>query len=108
MNMRSNDPKYSENGTLSSDNGLSENVVEIPLSMISKDSLVDWVFGNKIQPGNISEICERAILCHKNSDVDKLNDDVLNIIEGNDKTYLCVDSVVAADKASPNHFPSEF
>ncbi|XP_035232079.1 ATP-dependent DNA helicase pif1-like, partial [Stegodyphus dumicola] len=112
MNMRSNDPEYSEwllkfgNGTLSDNNGLSEDVVEIPLSMICKDSLVNW--GNKIQPGNTSEISERAILCPKNSDVDKLNDDVLNIIEGNDTTYLSVVSVVADNKASANNFPTEF
>lgn len=115
MNMRSNsDPEYSEwllklgNGTLSDDNGLSEGVVEIPLSMICKGSLVDWVFGKKIQPGNISEFSERAILCPKNSDVDKLNDDVLNIVEGNDKTYLSVDSVVADNRESANNFPTEF
>ncbi|XP_035222778.1 uncharacterized protein LOC118195561 [Stegodyphus dumicola] len=111
--MRSNDPEYSKwllklgNGTLSDDNGLSEDVVEIPLSMICKDSLVDWGFGNKIQPGNISELV-KGQYSPKNSDVDKLNEDVLNIPEGNDTTYLSVDSVVADNKASVNNFPTEF
>jgi hypothetical protein len=51
---------------------------------------------------------DRAILCPKNEDTFMLNDDVLNRLEGEFKTYYSVDEVDASDEQERLNFPIEF
>ena len=49
-----------------------------------------------------------AILCTKNDDVLKINEDVLKRLDGNSLTYFSIDTVEFNDEAERENFPIEF
>jgi hypothetical protein len=113
-NVRSNDPEFSDwliklgDGNLSNDIGLAEDIIEIPDKHICHGSIVKEIFGDKLTPDDVERFSKMAILCPKNSDVDAINEEVLNILEGETVTYLSSDSIDDSNDEDQQNYPVEF
>ncbi|XP_053149050.1 LOW QUALITY PROTEIN: uncharacterized protein LOC128343641 [Hemicordylus capensis] len=113
-NIRSKDPEFSKwiisvgNGETPHTEGLQENIIEIPSSIICRTDIVREISREKIQVQNIQHIAKRSILCPKNSDVDSINDQVLRILEGEPITYLSSDSIDDTTEEDAKNYPAEF
>jgi len=96
-------------------NDLKDNVVEIPKEIQHAGdykSLLTEIYGERLLPEQSALISKSAILTSKNDNVHKLNNDVLNRLEGFERTYLSLDSIVD-DSAQElerltNLYPTEF
>jgi hypothetical protein len=112
-NVRSVDPDFSSyllkvgNGELLNSDGLPEDIIEIPDNYLSK-SLIKDIFGDKLTPETVEGFSKMAILCPKNSDVDKINEEVLKILEGESQTYLSTDSIVDQTDEDEQNYQIEF
>lgn len=84
------------------------NIIEIPLDFISKELLITEIFGDRITMELIKENPDRAILCPKNEDTFKINDEILGLMEGREKEYLSIDCIVSDDPQEQLNFPTEF
>jgi hypothetical protein len=80
-----------------------EESIEIPSNMRVQDNKLSQLIAT-IYPG-IGEsivspeyLSERAILAARNIDVDALNDEILDLLPGNERVYLSADSVSAEDE----------
>ncbi|XP_024889920.1 uncharacterized protein LOC112466196, partial [Temnothorax curvispinosus] len=100
QNMRTADEKEFANwlmqlgdGKLSSTDGLHLDTIEIPQDFISKESIITEIFGDRITMEQIRENPDRAILCPKNEDTFKINDEILRLMEGEEKEYLSINSI---------------
>jgi hypothetical protein len=113
-NVRSADPDFSDwliklgDGNLSNDVGLAEDIIEIPEKHLCHGSIVTAIFGDKLTPGDVEKFSKMAILCPKNSDVDAINEEVLNILEGETITYLSSDSIDDPNDEDRQNYPVEF
>ncbi|KAK1340004.1 hypothetical protein QTO34_018568 [Cnephaeus nilssonii] len=63
-------------------------LLKFPYEMIFNESIIKATFGNSISIDNIKNISKRAILCPKNEHVQKLNEKILDILDGDFHTYL--------------------
>ncbi|KMQ90800.1 hypothetical protein RF55_9409 [Lasius niger] len=115
QNMRTADEKEFANwlmqlgdGKLYNTDGLNLDIIEIPQDFITKESIINEIFGNKITKEQIRENPDRVILCPKNEDTFKINDEILRLMEGEEKKYLSIDSIVSDDPQEQLNFPTEF
>ncbi|XP_071570011.1 uncharacterized protein [Temnothorax nylanderi] len=115
QNMRTGEEKEFANwlmqlgdGKLSNTDGLHLDTIEIPQNFISKESLIAEIFGDRITMEQIKENPDRTILCPKNEDTFKINDEILCLMEGEEKEYLSIDSIVSDDPQEQLNFPTEF
>lgn len=97
------------NGNLQ-EQGLAEDIFEIPPVCVENESIVDAIFPTIITPETISSIADRAILTPKNDDALKINEDVLLRIKTEAKTYYSVDSIQDDQENIDEHavYPIEF
>jgi len=95
-------------GKLYNTDGLNLDIIEIPQDFITKKSIINEIFGNKITKEQIRENPDRVILCPKNEDTFKINDEILRLMEGEEKKYLSIDSIVSDDPQEQLNFPTEF
>ncbi|GBM10774.1 hypothetical protein AVEN_153-1 [Araneus ventricosus] len=107
------DEKYFEdwllhlgNGTLTNNCQLGEDVVEIPEECVVRDSIVDEIFGSSVT--DMENLSEKAILCLKNEDSLKINEQVLKKLSGQNKTHFSVDSIICEDQEEQNNFQLDF
>ena len=113
-NVRSVDKQFSDwllkvgNGELTNDFGLSEDIIEVPSALICHESLIKEIFGERLFPQDVTNFSRRAILCPKNINVDKINEEVLDILEGQAVTYLSTDSIEDEDSEDRQNYPIEF
>jgi hypothetical protein len=113
-NVRSSDPEYSEwliklgNGDLEKIDGLEEEIVEIPSQYIHEGSLVTAIFGESLNPEIAEKMSQKAILCPKNESVDQINNEVLQILEGDQKIYFSSDSIEDGSEEDSQNYPPEF
>ncbi|KMQ86402.1 hypothetical protein RF55_14615, partial [Lasius niger] len=114
-NMRTADEKEFANwlmqlgdGKLSNTDGLHLDTIEIPQDFISKESIITEIFGDRITKEQIRDNPDRAILCPKNEDTFKINDEILRLMEGEKKKYLSIDSIISDDPQEQLNFPTEF
>ncbi|CAL8141391.1 unnamed protein product [Orchesella dallaii] len=113
-NMRSVDLSYSEwllklgSGDLGNDYNLGEDVIEIPKDFICEGSLIQEIFGDRISVENIDSFTRRASLCPKNIDVDKINAEIIELIDGESRTYLSDDEINTEDESERLNFTGEF
>lgn len=114
-NMRANDGErlFSNwllqigNGTLISDRG--PDCINIPEDyIISEDLLIRHVFGDSINEDIARQYCNHVIVCPLNENCDRINDDVLHLIEGDFKEYCSVDEVVSDDPSEKLNIPVEY
>ncbi|XP_021959226.1 uncharacterized protein LOC110855114 [Folsomia candida] len=115
QNGRSVDPEYSEwllklgNGELLNSDNLPDDFVEIPPAMIADKSIVQEIFGEKLGTfEDVMNVSNRAILCPKNEDAHKINREVLDILEGEEASYLSVDSIEDGTEQDAVFYPTEF
>jgi ATP-dependent DNA helicase PIF1 len=97
---------------------IGEEVVRLHDDIIFKEgdkieSLIPKIFPNLLENyGNkqdyINYIKDRAILTPKNEDVDKINDQIINIFPGEAKEFLSADSVEDKDSVHQDLYPIEF
>ncbi|KAK1343799.1 hypothetical protein QTO34_014352 [Cnephaeus nilssonii] len=112
-NMRSEDSAYSEwlvklgRCKLDSSFHLGMDIIEIPHEMIHNGSIIEATFGNSISIDNIKNISKCEIR-PKNEHVQKLNEEILDILDGDFHTYLSDDSIDSTDDAEKENFPIEF
>jgi len=86
------------NGDIEVHNDLGEDVIEIDQDMIIDGhedgrNLIDEIFGEVINENNFQDISKRAILCPKNEDTLKLNDEILKRLQGESRTYASADTI---------------
>ena len=84
------------NGSLTNDAGLSEDLIEIPQDLRSSGNILADVDGDSINYLNeedLDDISSKTILTPKNSDTLKLNNELLNLLDGNATVYKSVDSL---------------
>ncbi|KMQ95402.1 atp-dependent dna helicase pif1-like protein [Lasius niger] len=115
QNMRTGDEKEFANwlmqlgdGKLCNTDGLHLDTIQIPEDFISKESIINEIFGDRITKEQIRENSDRAILCPKNEDTFKINDEILRLMEGEEKEYLSIDSIMSDDPQEQLNFPTEF
>jgi len=113
-NVRSVDTQFSDwlinvgDGTIKSVSEKPEHTIEIPANIVCKGSIVSEVFGDHIKLSDVSKFAKIAILCPKNSDVDNVNEEVLNLLEGESLTYLSSDSIDDENEEDRQNYPAEF
>lgn len=113
-NVRSIDPEFSAflikigNGELLNSDGLAEDIIEIPHNYLIQGSLITEVFGEKLLVPEVEQFSKEAILCPKNSDVDSINEQVLNILEGIPQSYLSSDTIDETTDEDGRNYPIEF
>jgi ATP-dependent exoDNAse (exonuclease V) alpha subunit len=116
-NVRSQDVEYSDwlikvgNGELTNAHGLDENLIVIPETMLSSGDIVKDIFGDTLTQENVEEFSKMAILSPTNRNVDILNQQVLDILEGESKTYKSFDSLMQTETSQPSDehdYPVEF
>ncbi|GBM58757.1 hypothetical protein AVEN_179313-1 [Araneus ventricosus] len=94
------------NGSLTNNCQLGEDIVEIPEECVVRDSIVDEIFGSSVI--DIENLSEKAILCPKNEDSVKINEQVLRKLPDQNKTYFSADSIICEDQEEQNNFPLDF
>ncbi|GBM90007.1 hypothetical protein AVEN_43453-1 [Araneus ventricosus] len=94
------------NGSLTNNCQSGEDIVEIPEECVVRDSIVDEIFGLSVT--DMENLSEKAILCLKNEDSLKINEQVLKKLPGQNKTYFSADSIICEDQEEQNNFPLDF
>lgn len=113
-NIRSVDTEFSNwliqvgNGDTPHIDGLPEDIIEIPSKIICTGNIVKELFGERIPVADVSKITKKCILCPKNSDVDSINEEVLNILEGDTVTFLSSNSIDDSTEEDLQNYPVEF
>lgn len=95
-------------GKLANSDGLHADIIMLPSEFISGGSLITEIFGDSITPRQVQCNPNRAILCPKNEDTFKINDEVLGRLEGNPMEYLSIDSIDSLDPQEQANFPTEY
>ncbi|GBM13249.1 hypothetical protein AVEN_126823-1 [Araneus ventricosus] len=93
-------------GSLTNNCQLGEDIVEIPEECVVRDSIVDEIFGSSVT--DMENLSEKAILCPKNEDSLKINEQVLKKLPDQNKTYFSADSIISEDQEEQNNFPLDF
>jgi len=86
-----------------------QELIEIPAQCLvdSVDELIRFVYGDELIPFD-QENVKRAILSPKNQQVDQINDRILNLLDGETKTYHSADSLISEDRDLDDaNFPVE-
>ena len=103
------------NGELLNDNELADDIIEIPQECVVKDStqdpigsLIQEVFGDSLENGDLNIICNTAILCPKNEDSLAINDRIVSMLPGEEVTYLSADTVLTTEDGFENNYPMEY
>jgi len=113
-NLRSVDKQFSDwliqvgDGKVGKQTDLPEDVIEIPSELLCEGSIISEVFGDHICLSEVPNFAKRAILCPKNSDVDKVNEEVLRLLEGEAAVYLSSDSIDDENVEDKENYPIEF
>lgn len=93
-------------GLLQNDSGLSRDVIEIPTSCVVKGSIVDEIFGCK--ECSSEDLADKAILCPKNDEALKLNEEILSRFPGQIYTFHSADSVSCDDEEEQGNYQLDF
>lgn len=85
-----------------------EDLVQIPISILCKDSIIMSVYGNNINSTDDDQLAQKVILTSKNRDALTLNNQIINLLSGQARTYFSADSVVSDDHENTINFSPEF
>ena len=99
------------NGTLSNDEGLDEDLIEIPQDMLSTGNIVRDIFGESLSIESeveLEDVTTKTILTPRNKDALKLNNEILTLMPGETVIYRSVDSVTTDEEATADTYPMEF
>lgn len=82
-------------GTLTDEQNLSDDCINIPTEcIVSEDELVNSIFGNRLYQNEFNTYKDEAILAPTNEETFRLNEQVLEILEGESNTYYSQDSIL--------------
>lgn len=73
-----------------------------------QDSIIKSIFGEKLNSSTVEKYSKSAILCPRNNDVCQINEEVLNLLEGERSTYLSIDTVECDSIAERENYTVEF
>src|SRR6185503_16426453 len=113
-NLRSEDTKFSEwllqlgDGSLTNNDGLNADMIEIPSEFITKENLVTEIYGQDINAQDFTDLANRAILTPKNKTVDKVNEEIIAKLNGQPVIYYSTDEANCDDPADVANFPVEY
>ena len=93
-------------GRLQNEEGLGEDVVEIPPSCVVSGSVVDDIFGE--DHFDMQHLEGKAILCPKNEHSLKLNEQILSRFPGDASTYFSADSIECEDEEEQDTYQLDF
>lgn len=96
------------NGTLTNDDELDENLIEIPNRFMVKKPLIDATFGDDIASCEPAIFRDRAILTPKNEDALRINDDIMRRFKGDFHVYMSIDTLDTNDDQERQNYPTEF
>jgi hypothetical protein len=65
-----------------------DEVIEIPSKFVIEDSLIDFVYGKNFTVEDVTLLTDRAISCPKNDAAMEMNEQIINRLEGESRTYL--------------------
>ncbi|KFM75600.1 hypothetical protein X975_02126, partial [Stegodyphus mimosarum] len=84
-------------GRLKNDSGLDEDIIEIPSLCVVNRSIVEEMFGcgNEF---DLQDLASKAVLCPKNEEALKLNEEILSTFPGQVFTHYSADSVICDDE----------
>ena len=72
----------------------SDGRIEVPKECISSGDIIHDIFGSSIDIDDVDDICDRIILCPKNFDSLKINEQILDIVPGDAKIYTSIDEPI--------------
>ncbi|XP_076047239.1 ATP-dependent DNA helicase Pif1-like [Oratosquilla oratoria] len=99
------------NGTISDGEEHGNDSIEIPQQMHSSGNIVQDIFGNSLivdTNEEIEAVSGKIILTPKNNDALQLNNNVLDLIQGESTFYTSVDSIAYDNIESEANYPVEF
>jgi hypothetical protein len=109
-NMRSDGDKIFSNWLIKLGDGKlrnEEEAVEIPSELVIKDSLINFIYGKNISIRDVVSLSNRAILCPKNDTTSEMNNEIINRLEGESRTYLSIDTVESENDSEILAYPVE-
>lgn len=96
------------NGQLPEVDGI-QDTVNIPREMVCDvDDLIDFVYPQRMSLANVDGFARKIVLCPKNDECRQINHRVLQRVEGAERTYHAIDTVVADDPDEVANYPTEF
>jgi len=96
------------NGRLPAINGV-QDTVQIPQEMVCDvANLIDFVYPQQMSLANVDDFARRIVLCPRNDDCRDVNRDVLRRVDGAERSYTAIDTVVVDDPDEVANFPTEF
>lgn len=87
--------------------GLPENTVNIPNSMIIDDDIVDAIYGN-IHELTTEQLRDRVVLAPLNQDILDINRKIIDGMNGQARIYYSADKIISDDPTDVINFPIEF
>ncbi len=92
------------NGELkSSCDDVTSDTIDIPEQCIVSGNIIDAVF-----PDMTGDVTKNAVLTPKNETTLKLNDEILDRVEGQERVYVSIDKVVTDNMGEAESYPLEF
>ncbi|XP_014769381.1 uncharacterized protein LOC106868574 [Octopus bimaculoides] len=88
------------NGTLSNNEGLEENLIEIPQNMVSTNNIIREVLGKELLLDNdeaVERVSSTIILTPKNKDYLHINTDIMSLLPGEATICRNVDTIVEVE-----------
>ena len=96
------------NGTFPHSNSENENMIKLPLGIISED-IVEDIYGRTFNsPDDVLQFSKVAILALKNDHCRRINNKVLEMIPGEARTYKSVNRLISENDSEGLQFPVEF
>lgn len=83
--------------------------IQIPQDCVYDGDIIEYMYGNEtLNAEKITEFVQSVILCPKNRDCTLINDEVINLIEGDAVTYHSADSIIAEEDDDADEYSIEF
>jgi len=86
-----------------------DSIIEIPQHLIGNHNrIIEEIYGDIELNGESDRVLRSIILATTNEDCAIINQDVLDRIQGEEKTYLSTDKVICDDDQEASNYPVEF
>ena len=81
--------------------------IDLPIESHSSGNIIQDIFGSALDPSSPLHYANSAILCPRNEDIYKLNEDILKLLPDSSTTYYSIDTA-EADKTSTITLTTEY
>ena len=107
-NMRADSDPYYASWLLEIGMGSANGVAIIPPNLISSGDIIEDTFGSRPELLTADEMKNKCILSPKNIDILRINEQVLDKLQGQERVYLSSDKVNVDDGDDPTLYTTEF